>query len=188
MRIVVGITGATGAPYAVTLLKVLRQMEVETHLVVSRWGATTLELECGLTATQLQEIASVSYAEDEMGAAISSGSFKTDGMVIIPCSMKTLGEVSNGVPRGLVGRAADVSLKEGRKLVVVPREVPLHRIHLENMLKVAQAGAVVLPPMPAFYNHPQTVQDIVNHTVSRVLDQFGIDAQLTKRWDGMPEE
>lgn len=188
MRIVVGITGATGAPYAVTLLEVLRQMEVETHLVISRWGETTLELECGLTAQQVRAMASVSYAEDEMGAVISSGSFKTGGMVIIPCSMKTLGEVSNGVPRGLVSRAADVTLKERRKLVVAPREVPLHLVHLENMLKITQAGAVVLPPMPAFYNQPQTVQDIVNHTVSRVLDQFGIDSHLTRRWGGMPEE
>lgn len=188
MRIIVGITGATGAVYAITLLGALRQAGVETHLVVSRWGQKTLELECGIRAEQMEGLASTVYGEYAMDARILSGSFQTDGMVIVPCSMKTLVFVGNAMDVNLICRAAGVTLKEHRKLVVVPRETPLNLPHLENMLKIAKAGAVVLPPMPAFYHSPKTIQDLVNHTVGRILDQFGIDADLTKRWNGMEED
>lgn len=187
MRIIVGITGATGAVYAITLLGALRQAGIETHLVISRWGQKTLELECGIKAEQIKALVSAVYDEYAMDAKISSGSFKTDGMVIVPCSMKTLAFVSSAMDVNLVCRAASVTLKEHRKLVVVPRETPLSLPHLENMLKIVKAGAVVLPPMPAFYNSPQTIQDLVNHTVGRILDQFGIGTDLTKRWNGIEE-
>jgi flavin prenyltransferase len=183
-RIIVGITGATGAIFGVRLLQALQAAEVETHLVLSKWGLQTVEHETGLTAPQLNALASVVHGPGNMAATISSGSFHTDGMVIAPCTMKTLAAVANGFGDGLVQRAADVVLKERRKLVVVARETPLSEIHLENMLKLARMGVTILPPMPAFYNKPQTVDDIVDHIVARVLDQFGIDAEFAKRWDG----
>ena len=184
MRIIVAITGATGAIYGVRILQRLREAGVETHLVISRWGARTLLHETSFSKEQVESMASVTYAAGDMGAAISSGSFRTDGMVIAPCSAKTLAAVAHGFGENLVHRAADVILKERRKLVLVVREAPLSDIHLENMLKLSRMGAVVLPPMPAFYNHPRTVDDIVNHTVSRVLDQFGLDGGGSERWTG----
>jgi 4-hydroxy-3-polyprenylbenzoate decarboxylase len=183
MKIIVGITGATGAIYGVRILQRLRDAGVETHLVISRWGARTLLHETPFSREQVEALATVTYAPADMGAAISSGSFRTDGMVIAPCSAKTLAAIAHGFGENLVHRAADVILKERRRLVLVVREAPLSAIHLENMLKLSHIGAVVLPPMPAFYNHPRTVDDVIDHTVSRVLDQFGIDVGV-ERWAG----
>lgn len=183
-RIIVGITGATGAIFGIRLLQALRAAEVESHLVLSKWGQQTIEHETGVTAEQLRELASVSHGSSNMAATVSSGSFFTDGMVIAPCSMRTLGAIAHGYGESLVHRAADVILKERRKLVLVTRETPLSEIHLENMLKLARMGVTILPPMPAFYNRPQTIDDIVDHIVARVLDQFGITADFAKRWDG----
>jgi flavin prenyltransferase len=184
MKIIVAITGATGAIYGVRILERLREAGAETHLVISRWGARTLLHETPYSREQVETLASAAYAPGDMGAAISSGSFRTDGMVIAPCSAKTLAAVAHGFGENLVHRAADVVLKERRRLVLVVREAPLSDIHLENMLKLSRMGAIVLPPMPAFYNRPRTVDDIVEHTVSRVLDQFGLDAGGAERWSG----
>src|SRR5687767_5317508 len=184
MKIIVGITGATGAIYGVRILERLREAGAETHLVISRWGARTLLHETPYSREQVESLASVAYAPGDMGAAISSGSFRTDGMVIAPCSAKTLAAVAHGFGENLVHRAADVVLKERRRLVLVVREAPLSDIHLENMLKLSRMGAVMLPPMPAFYNHPRTIDDIVDHTVSRVLDQFGLEVSGVERWSG----
>jgi 4-hydroxy-3-polyprenylbenzoate decarboxylase len=184
MKIIVAITGATGAIYGVRILQRLREAGAETHLVISRWGARTLLHETPFSREQVESLASVTYAPADMGAAISSGSFRTDGMVIAPCSAKTLAAVAHGFGENLVHRAADVVLKERRRLVLVVREAPLSDIHLENMLKLSRMGAVVLPPMPAFYNHPRTVDDVVDHTVSRVLDQFGLETSGAERWTG----
>lgn len=183
-RIIVGITGATGAIFGVRLLHALRAAEVESHLVMSKWGQQTVEHETGLSLAQLRELASVIHATGNMAATISSGSFATEGMVIAPCSMRTVAAIAHGYGESLVHRAADVVLKERRKLVLVPRETPLSEVHLENLLKLARMGVTILPPMPAFYNRPQTVDDIVDHIVARVLDQFGIPADFARRWDG----
>ena len=184
MKIIVAITGATGAIYGVRILQRLREAGAETHLVISRWGGRTLLHETPYSREQVEALATVNYAPGDMGAAISSGSFRTDGMVIAPCSAKTLAAIAHGFGENLVHRAADVVLKERRKLVLVVREAPLSDIHLENMLKLSRMGSVVLPPMPAFYNHPRTVDDVVEHTVSRVLDQFGLDVSGVERWSG----
>jgi flavin prenyltransferase len=184
LRVIVGITGATGAIYGVRLLEQLRSHGVETHLVLSRWGARTLLHETPYTRDQVEALAHTTYAPGDMGAAISSGSFLTSGMVIAPCSAKTLGAIAHGYGDSLIHRAADVVLKERRPLVLAVREAPLSEIHLENMLKLARMGAVILPPMPAFYNHPRTVDDLVDHTVARMLDQFGIEMSGAVRWTG----
>lgn len=184
-RIIVGITGATGAILGIRLLEALRATgEVETHLVVSKWAMQTLEHETTYTTRAVREIATVAYEPGNMGAAISSGSFHTEGMVIIPCSMRSLAAIAHGIGDHLVHRAAEVVLKERRRLVLVPRETPLSDIHLENMLKLSRMGVTMLPPMPAFYTHPQTVEDIVEHVVARVLDQFGIASEYARRWTG----
>ncbi|MQY34375.1 putative UbiX-like flavin prenyltransferase [Streptomyces sp. RB17] len=186
MRLIVGMTGATGAVFGVRLLERLATLaEVETHLVLSRWARTTIELETGLTVSEVTALADVSYAPEDQGAAISSGSFRTDGMIVVPCSMKTVAGIRAGYADGLVGRAADVVLKERRRLVLVPRETPLSEIHLENMLELARKGVQLVPPMPAFYNHPQSVDDIVDHVVTRILDQFDLPAPSAGRWEGM---
>lgn len=184
MRLIVAITGATGAIYGVRILERLREAGVETHLVISRWGARTLLHETAWTREQVEALATESYAAADMGAAISSGSFRTDGMIVAPCSAKTLASIAHGYGDNLVHRAADVVLKERRKLVLAVREAPLSEIHLENMLKLARMVAVILPPVPAFYNHPQSIADIVEHTVARVLDQFGLEIPETARWAG----
>ncbi|GAA3101361.1 bagremycin/ferroverdin biosynthesis UbiX family decarboxylase BagM/FevK [Streptomyces rectiviolaceus] len=187
MRLIVGMTGATGAVLGVRLLTELRgNPQVETHLVLSRWARATVELETGLSAREVAALADVSYSPDDQGAAISSGSFPVDGMVIVPCSMKTLAGIRTGYADGLLARAADVTLKERRRLVLVPRETPLSEIHLENMLALARMGASIVPPMPAFYNRPGSVDDIVDHIVARVLDQLGIEVAGARRWDGFP--
>jgi flavin prenyltransferase len=184
MRIIVGITGATGAIYGVRLLERLHDVGVETHLVISRWGARTLMHETPYSREQVEALATVTYAPGDMGAAISSGSFRTDGMVIAPCSAKTLAAIAHGFGDSLIHRAADVVLKERRRLVLLVREAPLSDIHLENMLKLSRMGTVMLPPLPAFYNHPRTIDDLVDHTVARVLDQFGVEPSGVERWAG----
>ena len=184
MRLVVGISGATGVIYGIRLLERLREAGVETHLVVSRWGARTLLHETGWTRERVEALAHATYAPGDMGAAISSGSFRTDGMVIAPCSAKTLGAIAHGVGDNLIHRAADVVLKERRRLVLVVREAPLSEIHLENMLKLARMGAVILPPVPAFYHQPQSIDDIVAHTVWRALDLLGVELAGAPQWTG----
>lgn len=183
-RLIVGMTGSTGAIFGVRLLEALKQCDVESHLVISKWAQRTVEHETSYTVEQVRELATVVYSPGDMGAAISSGSFLTEGMVVIPCSVRTLGGIAQGVGDHLVHRAADVVLKERRRLVLVVRETPLSEVHLENMLKLARMGASIVPPMPAFYNHPKTIGDIVDHIVARVLDQFNIATPFAKRWDG----
>lgn len=185
MKLVVGMTGATGAPLGVRLLEALHEMGVETHLVVSRWARATLHQETGLSVAALSALATVSYSPEDQAAAISSGSYRTDGMVIVPCSMKTLAGIRIGFGESLISRAADVTLKERRKLVLVTRETPLSVIHLENMLELSRIGAVAMPPVPAFYNEPTTVADLVEHLTARILDQFGLELPGAKRWSGM---
>ena len=184
MRLIVGITGATGVIYGVRLLERLREAAVETHLVISRWGARTLMHETPYSREQVEALAHTVYAQGDMGAAISSGSFATAGMIIAPCSAKTLAAIAHGYGDGLVHRAADVVMKERRKLLLAVREAPLSEIHLENMLKLSRMGVVILPPMPAFYTNPRSLADIVEHTVERMLDQFGIEVPGARRWSG----
>jgi len=187
-RIVVGMSGATGAVLGVELLRRLQQHpDVETHLVLSRWARATIHLETELSARDVEALADVVHSWDEQTAAISSGSFRVEGMVIAPCSMKTLAGIRTGYADGLIGRAADVALKEHRRLVLVPRETPLSQIHLDNMLALARMGASIVPPMPAFYNHPASVGDIVDHIVTRILDQFDIESPTAKRWSGLSD-
>ncbi len=184
MRLIVGITGATGVIYGVRLLERLREAGVETHLVISRWGARTLLHETPYSREQVEALASEVYAPNDMGAAIASGSFQAAGMMIAPCSVKTLGAIAHGYGDSLVHRAADVTLKERRTLLLSVREAPLSEIHLENMLKLARMGAIILPPMPAFYINPRTLDEVIDHTVSRMLDQFGIEVPGAHRWAG----
>lgn len=184
MRVIVGLTGATGAIYGVRALERLRAAGVETHLVISRWGVRTLLHETPYSREHVEALADVVYAPNDMGAAISSGSFQTAGMLIAPCSAKTLAAVAHGFGDNLIHRAADVVLKERRKLVLAVREAPLSDIHLENMLKLSRMGTVILPPVPAFYNGPRTVDDVVDHTVARLLDQFGVPVPDAQRWSG----
>ena len=184
MRLIVGITGATGIIYGIRLLERLREASVETHLVISRWGARTLFHESTYTREQVESLATAVYATNDMGAAISSGSFRTDGMIIAPCSAKTLAAIAHGYGDNLVNRAADVVLKERRRLLLGVREAPLSEIHLENMLKLSRMGVVILPPVPAFYHLPKTLDEMVDHTVARMLDQFGIEVPGMPRWSG----
>src|SRR5262245_4825993 len=184
MRIIVGMTGATGSIYGVRLLERLREAGVETHLVISRWGIRTLLHETAWARERVEALATAVYAPNDMGAAISSGSFKTDGMVIAPCSAKSLAAIAHGFGENLIHRAADVTLKERRPLVLLVREAPLSPIHLENMLKLSRIGGVILPPVPAFYQLPQSIDELVDHTVARVLDQFNIEHPSIQRWSG----
>jgi 4-hydroxy-3-polyprenylbenzoate decarboxylase len=184
MRVIVAITGATGVIYGIRLLERLRDADVETHLVISRWGGRTMLHETPYSREQVESLAHVSYAPNDMGAAISSGSFQTAGMIIAPCSAKTLGAIAHGYGDSLIHRAADVVLKERRKLVLAVREAPLSDVHLENMLKLSRMGVVILPPVPAFYNNPSSLDDIVDHTVARLLDQFGVEVPGAPRWSG----
>ena len=185
MRLIVGITGATGTVFGVRMLQVLKDSGVETHLVMSKWGARTLLHETPYTVDYVKALASQSYSDTDQGAAISSGSFVTGGMIIAPCSMRSLAAIAHGQGDNLIHRAADVILKERRKLVLLVRESPFNDIHLENMLKLSRMGVVIIPPVPAFYNHPQTLDDMINHIVMRSLDQFGIHIDASTRWDGM---
>ncbi|MDR3437371.1 UbiX family flavin prenyltransferase [Telmatospirillum sp.] len=185
-RLVVAITGATGACFGVRILEALRELGVETHLIISSWGEVTIGLETNLTISQVKGLASCVHAGNNQAAIISSGSFQTDGMVIAPCSMKTLAAIRVGYADGLIARAADVILKERRKLVLLAREAPLSEIHLENMLALTRMGATIMPPVPAFYNKPQSIGDIIDTVVGRTLDQFGLEMPTLRRWAGLP--
>jgi polyprenyl P-hydroxybenzoate/phenylacrylic acid decarboxylase-like protein len=185
MRIIVAMTGATGAVYGVGLLAALRELGVEVHLVLSQWAEVTLVKETGISVRELASTASVVHARDNLGASIASGSFRHDGMIVAPCSMKTLAAIRHGFADGLIVRAADVALKERRRLVLLARETPLSEIHLENMLVLSRMGAMISPPMPAFYSNPRTIDDLVDHTVGRVLDLFGLELPRLKRWNGL---
>jgi 4-hydroxy-3-polyprenylbenzoate decarboxylase len=182
-RVIIGITGATGAIYGVRLLEVLREQGFETHLVMSRWGARTLVHETQYSPRDVQQLATCVHAINDQSAPISSGSFLTRGMIVAPCSMRTLAAIATGYGDNLLHRAADVTLKERRRLVLVVRESPFSEIHLENMLKLARMGAVICPPMPPFYQQPRTIDDLVRQTVVRILDQVGIHLDAP-RWSG----
>ena len=184
-RIVVGITGSTGSIYGIRLLELLRDTEdIETHLVLSAPGKRTLVEETRYSAKEVEALADVVYDNRDIGAAIASGSFSAAGMVVAPCSVKTLSALANCYADTLISRAGDVALKEGRPLIAVVRETPLHIGHLRQMLALAEMGGVILPPMPAFYHRPQTIDDIVNHTVARILDRLGVAHALVPEWTG----
>lgn len=187
VRLVVGISGASGAIYGIRLLEALHGLpEVETHLVMSDWAQRIIAEETGRTPDQVAALATRCHNNRDMAAPVSSGSFLTEGMVVVPCSMKTLSAIAHSYSESLLVRAADVTLKEGRRLVLVVRESPLHLGHLKLMVEVAQMGGVILPPVPAFYQHPQTVEDIVAHTAGRILDQWRIPHHLYHPWGSAP--
>jgi 4-hydroxy-3-polyprenylbenzoate decarboxylase len=181
-RLIVGISGASGVIYGVRLLQALTPLPVETHLVMTRTAEVTLAHETRMKVADVRRLADVAYPIDDLAAAISSGSFQTMGMIVAPCSMRSLGEIAHGISSNLLTRAADVVLKERRRLVLVARETPLHTIHLRNLVTVSELGAIVAPAMPAFYNKPKTLDDVIDHTVGRLLDLFGLDTGKVKRW------
>jgi flavin prenyltransferase len=182
-RLIVAITGASGSVYGIRVLQLLKDAGVESHLVVSRWGARTLQHETGWSLKDVQALAHTGYHPNDEGAAISSGSFRTLGMLVVPCSVRSLAAIAHGLGDSLVHRAADVVLKERRRLVLAVREAPLSEIHLENMLRLARMGVTICPPVPAFYTRPATIDDLVTHTAARLLDQFDIHVDAP-RWDG----
>ncbi len=181
-RLIVGISGASGIIYGVRVLQALKTLPVETHLVMTRMAEVTLALETRMKVADVRRLADVAYPISDLAAAISSGSFRTIGMIVAPCSMRSLGEIAHGITSNLLTRAADVVLKERRRLVLVTRETPLHTIHLRNLVTVSELGAIVAPPMPAFYNKPKTLDDVIDHTVGRILDLFDLDTGKVKRW------
>jgi len=186
MELIVGITGASGAIYGVRLLEVLSQLDgVETHLIISKAGEKTIELETSYDLDGVRNLADFCYDIGDIGASIASGSFQRDGMVVAPCTVKTLSALANSYAENLLVRAGDVTLKERKPLVLLVRETPLHLGHIRNMLQVTEMGAIVLPPTPSFYNKPKTIDDIVNQTVARTLDLLGIKHNLSKRWSGI---
>ena len=184
MRIVIGITGASGAALGYRFIERLNRMGQETHVVVSRWGAETLAHETGRSLAELQRLATAFYDEKNMSAAISSGSFQVDAMVVIPCSMKTLAAINSGVCANLVARAADVTLKEGRKLVLVVRETPLSCIHLRNLLELSRLGVTIMPPVMAYYSLSEKPEELMDAFLGRVMDQLGLENSLVRRWQG----
>lgn len=185
MKLLIGMNGATGVIYGIRLLQVLSGIkEIETHLVISQAGEQTIEIETAFKSEEVKALASYSYEIDDIGARLASGSFQHDGMIIAPCSMKTLSALASSYADNLITRAADVTLKERRRLVLLARETPLHLGHLRNMVSVTEMGAIVMPPIPAFYHGPRTIQDIIDHTVGRVLDLFQITHHLSNRWPG----
>lgn len=187
MRIIIGMSGASGPQYGIRLLEVLKKFEnIETHLVISEGAKKNILLESDWTVEQVEALADFVYSNNNLEASISSGSFRTEGMVIAPCSVKTLSGVANSFNTNLLIRAGDVVLKEKRKLIIVFRETPLHLGHLRLLAQVSEIGAMIMPPVPAFYHHPKTIQDIIDQTIGKVLDQFGLDNQLFKRWQGPP--
>lgn len=183
-RIVVGISGASGVIYGIRLLKVLKETELETHLVISEAAKQNILLETSLTVKEVEDLADKVYDPKNQAAAISSGSFKTSGMVIVPCAIKTLSGVANSFNENLLIRAADVTLKERRRLILVVRETPLHKGHLALMQKVTDLGGIILPPVPAFYTSPKSIDDLIDHTIGKILDVMEIDHTLYKRWEG----
>ena len=186
-RIIVGVSGASGAIYAYRLIQVLADSGIEVHFVASKAGLEVLEYECGLTMVQLTQMVHKIYGVNRIDSAIASGSFPCESMVIVPCSMKTLGSLANGIAGNLLTRAADVTLKEGRKLVLVTRETPVHAIHLENMLKLSHAGARIVPACPGFYHRPQTIEELVDMLVGKICDTLNVDNDLFERWTGPSE-
>jgi 4-hydroxy-3-polyprenylbenzoate decarboxylase len=182
MKLVVGITGSTGVIYGVRLLEALKEKNIQTHLIFTEWAKKCLAMETNYTVDEVKSLATTISDESNMAASISSGTHKMDGMIVIPCTMKTLSSIAVGYDETLIARAAGVTLKESRKLVLVTRETPLTAINLENMLKLARLGVVILPPVPGFYTKPKTIDEIVNHTVGKCLDQFNIEHDLYKRW------
>ncbi len=181
-RMVVGITGASGIVYGIRTLETLRELGIETHLVVSKAGELTRSHETAYTAEQLRSLADFYYPNGDLAAPIASGSFRTMGMIVVPCSVRTLSDIGHGVTGSLLPRAADVVLKERRRLVMLVRETPLHAGHIKSMLAVTEMGGIIAPPVPAFYTRPQSLEDIVDHTVGRALDLFGLDAGNFPRW------
>jgi flavin prenyltransferase len=186
-RLIIGISGASGIIYGVRLLEALRAIEVETHLVMTKAAQITLAHEMSMKVADVHALADVVHRAEDIAASISSGSFQTLGMIVAPCSIRSLSEIASGVTSGLLTRAADVVLKERRRLVLMVRETPLHLGHLRSMAQVTEMGAIVMPPVPAFYSCPQTVDDIVNHSVGRALDLFGIESSLVRRWGASSE-
>lgn len=187
-RLIVGISGASGVAYGIRLLETLRPLGIESHLVMSRSAEVTLAHESGLKVQQVRELADVVYPIQDIGAAISSGSFKTLGMIVAPCSIRTMSEIATGVTATLLTRAADVVLKERRRLVLMVRETPLHLGHLRTMVSLTEMGAIIYPPVPALYAKPQSVEDLIDHSIGRALDLFGIDTGRVKRWGEPPPE
>lgn len=187
-KIIVGISGASGVIYGIRLLAVLKELNIESHLVITKTGQITRAYETTLSQNQLLAMADYHYSINDFSAAIASGSFLTEGMIIAPCSVRALAEIATGVTSNLLTRAADVVLKERRKLVLMVREFPLHSGHLHNMLKVSEMGGIIAPPVPAFYTLPKTIEDIVNQTIGRTLDLFGIDTKNFPRWNGIIQE
>jgi 4-hydroxy-3-polyprenylbenzoate decarboxylase len=186
-RLIVGISGASGTMYGVRLLEALRDLDFETHVVMTRSARLAMTYETSLKPADIEALATFHHRNEDIAASISSGSFRTLGMVVAPCSIRSLSEIATGVTSSLLTRAADVVLKERRRLVLMVRETPLHLGHLRSMTQVTEIGAIVMPPVPALYNRPQSVDDIINHSVGRVLDLFGLDNTLVKRW-GEPED
>jgi 4-hydroxy-3-polyprenylbenzoate decarboxylase len=182
LPLIVGISGASGAIYGLRVLEVLRKVAIPAHLIVSKSAVQTLKEECGATIEDARALAAKTYSNSDIGAAVSSGSFKTRGMIIAPCSIRTLSDIGYGGTDNLLSRAADVQLKERRRVVLLVRETPLHPGHLRSMMAATENGAIVMPPVPAFYHKPKTIDDIVNQTVGRALDLFEIDAKIVKRW------
>jgi len=182
MKLVIGITGSTGVIYGIRMLEVLKEVDIETHLVMSEWAEKCIPMETDYTVDHVKSLATEISDEKNMAANVSSGTYKTDGMIVIPCSMKTLSSVANGYDETLVARSAGVILKESRKLIIVARETPLSAINLENMLKLARLGVVIMPPVTEFYTKPNTINDMVDHIVGKCLDQFDIEHKLFRRW------
>jgi len=187
-RLVIGISGASGAIYGVRMLEMLKKTDIETHLVMSKSAEMTLVYETSYKPKDIREMASVNHPMADIGASISSGSFQTMGMIVVPCSIRTMSEIATGVTSSLLSRAADVALKEKRRLVLAVRETPLHGGHLRTLTTLSDIGAIIAPIVPALYNKPKTVDDIINHTVGRLLDLFGIETEMVKRWQGGPAE
>jgi flavin prenyltransferase len=181
-KIVVGFSGASGVIYGIRLLEVLHSINIQTYLIISEWAKRNIETETNKTLEYVKSLSSVNYDNFKLDAAVSSGSFLHDGMVIVPCSMKSLSSIANGYDDTLISRAASVTLKESRTLILVPRETPLSRIHLENMIKLQDAGAIILPAMPGFYHKPSTINEIIDHLVGKILDQLQIKHELFTRW------
>ncbi|MFQ5573626.1 MAG: UbiX family flavin prenyltransferase [Nitrosopumilaceae archaeon] len=182
MKLIVGITGSTGVIYGIRLLETLKKLNVETHLIMSEWATKCLGMETKYSPDQVKSLATTFSDEHNMAASVSSGTHKVDGMIVAPCSMKTLSSIANGYDETLVARAAAVTIKEGRKLVLMVRETPLSAINLENMLKLARLGIVILPPVTEFYTKPKSIDDIVNHGIGKCLDQFDLEHDLYPRW------
>src|ERR671936_2868636 len=182
MRLIVAITGGSGVIYGIKMLEVLRSLKMETHLVISEWGQKNIKIETDKTVDYIKFLATKWYDNDNMAAAISSGSFRTEGMTIVPCSMKTVSSIANGYEDNLISRSAGVCIKESRKLVIVPRETPLSKVHLNNMIKLIENGVALLPAMPGFYHKPKSIDDLIMHIVGKILDQFGIEHDVFRRW------